>query len=132
MLLSLRVALRATVLFLVEFVLSPLQTWFGEQPSPALKVNVVLRVLLALASGPGWLVLFLPMHDEGELWSHQLVDGVGMAHLPTLILLMAGAQWTLHDWTEGPAIPLGVRPQFCRTSPPARLPVSARFPVMRH
>jgi hypothetical protein len=50
--------------------LSPLQTWSEEQPSPALQVGIVLQVLLALASGPGWLVQFLLVCDEGELRSH--------------------------------------------------------------
>jgi hypothetical protein len=72
-------------------VLSPLQTLSAEKPSPILQLDVVLRVLLALASRPGCLVLFLPVHDEGELRSHQRVDGVGLAHLPTLVLPMAGA-----------------------------------------
>jgi hypothetical protein len=113
-------------------VLSLLQTLSGEKPSFALQICVVLQVLLALDSRPGWLVLFLLVHDEDELRSHQLVDVVGLAHLPSLVLPMAGVQWTLHDWTKGPAVPLGVRPQFCRTSTPTWLLVSARFPARCH
>ena len=86
--------------------LSPLQTLSREQPSPSLQVGIVLQVLLALASGPGWLVKFLLVRDEGELRSHQLVDGVGLAHLLTLVLPIARAQWTPHDWTKGPIVPL--------------------------
>jgi hypothetical protein len=78
-------------------VLSPLQTLSGEKPSPAPQLDVVLRLLLVLSSRPRWLVIFLPRHDEGELRSHQLVDGVGLAHLPTLVLLTVGAQWILRD-----------------------------------
>jgi hypothetical protein len=89
-------------------VLSPIQTSSGEQPSSSLQVSVILRVLLALASRPGWLVLFLLVLDEGELRLHLLVGGVGLAHLPTLVLPMVGAQWTLRDWTEGPVVPLRV------------------------
>jgi hypothetical protein len=78
-------------------VLSPLQTLSGVKPSPTLQLDIVLLLLLALASRLGWLVLFLLVRDEGELRSHQLVVGVGLAHLPTLVLPMAGAQWTLRD-----------------------------------
>jgi hypothetical protein len=112
-------------------VFSPLQTLSGEKPSLSLQLGVVIQVLLTLASRPGWLVLFLLVCDEGELWSHQLVGGVGLAHLPTLVLPMEGAQWTPHDWTEGHVVPLRVRPQFCHTSPPSWLLVSARFPTRR-
>jgi hypothetical protein len=89
-------------------VLSPLQNFSREKPSPALQVGVVLQVLLTLASRPRWFVLFLPMHDEGNLWSHQLVGEVGMTHLPTLVFPMAGAQWALCDWTEETIVPLRV------------------------
>jgi hypothetical protein len=47
-----------------------------------------------------------------------------MTHLPTLVLPMAGVQWILHEWTEGPYVPLIVQPQFYRTFPPAWLLVS--------
>jgi hypothetical protein len=72
------------------------------------------------------------VHDEGKFRSHQLVVGVGLAHLPTLVLLMVGEKWTLRDWTEGPSIPLRVRPQLCHTSPPTWLLVSGIFLVRRH
>jgi hypothetical protein len=110
-------------------VLSPLQTLSGEKPSHAPQLGVVILLLLALASRLGWLVLFLPVHDEGELQSHQLVCGVGLACLLTLVLPMAGVEWTLCDWTEGPIVPLGVRPRFCHTFLPAWLHASVRFPV---
>ena len=83
--------MQATVPFLVESVFSPLQTFSVEKPFPALQLNIFLRLLLSLALKPRWLVLFLPVHDEGELRSHQLVGGVGMAHLPTLVFPMEGA-----------------------------------------
>jgi hypothetical protein len=113
-------------------VLSPLQTLSGGKPSPALQLDVVILLLLALALRPGWLVLFILLRDEGELWSHPLVGGVGLAHLPTLVLPMVGAQWTLCDWTKGLVVPLGVRPQFCRTYPLTWLLVSVIFPARRH
>jgi hypothetical protein len=113
-------------------VLSPLQTLSGEKPSPALHLNIVLLLVLALASRPRWLVLFLLMCDEGELQSHQLIFGVGLAHLLTLVILMAGAQWTLCNLIEGLVVPLRVQPQFCRTSPPAWFLVSIIFPARRH
>jgi hypothetical protein len=78
-------------------VLSPLQTLSRGKPSPTLQLSVVLLLLLSLSSRPGWLVLFLLMHNEGELRSHQLVVRVGLAHFPTLVLPMEGAQWTLRD-----------------------------------
>jgi hypothetical protein len=59
------------VIFLAESMLYPLQTLYEEKPSPALQLDIVLRVLIALASRPGWLVLFLPMHDKGEIRLHQ-------------------------------------------------------------
>jgi hypothetical protein len=52
--------------------------------------------------------MFLLVRDEGELRSHKLVVGVGLAHLPTLVLLMEGVQWTLCDWTKGHVVPLRV------------------------
>jgi hypothetical protein len=67
--------------------LYPLQTWFGGHPSPVAQLSIALSLPLVLASGPLWLVLFLPTCDEGEL---------GQAHLPTLFLAMSGVQWTLH------------------------------------
>jgi hypothetical protein len=88
-------------------VLSPLQPLSGVKPFPSLQLYVVILLLLVLSSRPGWLVLFLRVCDECELRSHQLVIRVGLAHLPTLVLSMARAQWTLHEWTEGPAILLG-------------------------
>jgi hypothetical protein len=65
--------------------------------------KLVLKVilLLGLASGPLWPGISHLLLDEGELQSHQLVYGVGRAHLPTLLLLMAGVQWILRDWIEG-------------------------------
>jgi hypothetical protein len=110
-------------------VLSHLQDLSGEQPSPTQQLDVVLRLLLALDSRQGWLVLFLPMHDEGELRSHQLVSGVGLAHLPNLVLSTAGTQWILRDWTEEPVVPLRAQPRFFHTSPPSCLPVSTIFPT---
>jgi hypothetical protein len=68
--------------------------------------NVALPFLLGLVSGPLWPSLSHIFLDKGELRSHQLVYGVGKAHIPTLVLLMVGAQWILHGWIEGPIIPL--------------------------
>jgi hypothetical protein len=85
-----------------------LKTFPGDKPSPILQVEIVLQVLLVLDSRHGWLVLFLLVLVEGELQLHMLVDRVGLAHLPTLVLLMAGAQWILRDCTEGPPVPLKV------------------------
>jgi hypothetical protein len=70
--------------------LSPFQNSSGEKPSLSLQVSFVLRVLLSIASRPGWLVHFLLMQNEGDLRSHQLVGGVGLAHLPTLVLPIVG------------------------------------------
>jgi hypothetical protein len=112
--------------------LFPFQTLSEEQPSPALQLGVFLQLLLALTSRPGWLVFFLPVHDEGDLQSHQLVSEVGLAHLQSLVLLMAGVQWTLCDWTEEPVVPLGAQPRFYHTSPPAWLHVSTIFPTRHH
>jgi hypothetical protein len=75
----------------------PLSIFLGEQPSPALQLGVVLRVLLSLYSRPGWIVLFHLVLNKGEPRLHILADRVGLAHLPTLVLPMAGAQWTLRD-----------------------------------
>ena len=86
--------------------LSPLQTLSGVQPSPSLQLGVVILLLLSLISRPRWLVLFLLVRDEGELRSSQLVVGVGLAHIPTLVLSMTGAQWRLHGWNEGDVVPL--------------------------
>ena len=108
MLPSLPVSLRATIIFLIASRLSLLQNFPGDKSSPALQLCVVLRVHIAIASRPRWLALFLLEHDKGELQPHQLFCGVGLAHLPTLVLLMAGAQWRLRSWTEGPVVPLGV------------------------
>jgi hypothetical protein len=108
---------------------SPLQILSGEKPSPGPQLDVVLQVILALASRLGWLVLFLLVLVEGGLRLHLLVSGVGLAHLPTLVLPMVGAQWILRDWTEGPIAPFGVRPQFYRTFPPTLLIVFPRFPT---
>jgi hypothetical protein len=71
-------------------VLSLLQTWPREKPSLVLQLYDVLRFHLVLASMPRWLVLFLPMHDKGKLRPHLLIGKFGLAHLPTLVLLMAG------------------------------------------
>jgi hypothetical protein len=90
-------------------VLSHFQTSFGEKPSSDLQVGFVIRLLLALASRIGWLVHFSFVRDKGKLRSHKLVRRVGLTHLPTLFLLMEGAQWALRDWTEGLAVPLRVR-----------------------
>jgi hypothetical protein len=62
--------------------------------------------------------------DEGELRLHLLVGGVGLAHLPTLVLPMEGVQWTLCNSTEGHVVPLGVRAHLCCTFPPAWLLIS--------
>jgi hypothetical protein len=77
LLLLLQSAPRATVLFLAGSVLSPLQTLAGRQPSPAMQSRVALLLPLVLALGPLWLVLFLLVHDKGELRSHQLFCGFG-------------------------------------------------------
>jgi hypothetical protein len=108
MLFSLQISLQATVLFLAISMFSPLPILPGEKPSLALQLGVVLRVLLALASRSGWLVMFLLLLDKGELRLHLLVSGVGLTHLLTLVLPMAGVQWTLRNWTEGPTVPLRV------------------------
>jgi hypothetical protein len=71
--------------------LSLLQTFPREKPSPSLQLCVVLQACLALASRPGWIFLFLIDHVEGELRRHHLVGGVGLDHLATLVLLMEGA-----------------------------------------
>jgi hypothetical protein len=76
--------------------LSLIQMFPGEKPSPVLQICVFLRLHLVLASRPGWRFLFFLVHDEGELRLHQLVNGVGLAHLPTMVLIMVGAQWTLN------------------------------------
>jgi len=60
-------------------------------PFPTVQLDVALSLPLVLSSGPLWPILFLPVHDEGELRSHQLVCGVGQAHIPTMVLLMVGA-----------------------------------------
>ena len=95
-LLSLRVSLRASVHFLVAFVLSLLQTWPREKPSLVMQLYDVLRFHLVLASMPRWIVLFHLMLVKGELRLYQLFCGVGLAHLPTLVLPMVGVQWILH------------------------------------
>jgi hypothetical protein len=77
--------------FLVAFGISLIQTFPREKPSPVLQIYIILQLHLALALRPGWLVMFLLERDEGELCPHQLVGGVGLAHLPTLVLLMVGA-----------------------------------------
>jgi hypothetical protein len=84
------------------------QTLLGDKSFPVLQLDVVLQVLLALASRPGWLVLFLLVLVKGEILLYQLIDGVGLAHLPTLVLPMADTQWRLHRWNEGPVVPLRV------------------------
>jgi hypothetical protein len=106
--------------------ISPLQNVSGVQPSPSLQLSIVLLLLLALASRPRWLVLSLLVCDEDKLRSHQLVIIVGLAHLPTLVFLMEGVQWTLRDWTKGLAVILRAQPQFCHTSPLAWLLVLLR------
>jgi hypothetical protein len=88
-------------------VLSPLQTWFEGHPSPFVQPDVSLPFPLGLVSGPLWPGLSQLVLDEGELRSHHLVCmELGKAHLPTLVLLMAGAQWILCGWIEGPIVPL--------------------------
>jgi hypothetical protein len=52
--------------------------------------DVSLPFLLRLVSGPMWPGLPHLILNEGEIQSHQLVCGVGQAHLPTLVLLMEG------------------------------------------
>jgi hypothetical protein len=89
-------------------VLSPRQTLSGEKCSHALQLNIVLQVLLVLASKLGCIVLFLLLLVEGKLQLHLLIDKVGLAHPPTLVLSMAGAQWRMHDWTEEHVVPLRV------------------------
>ena len=78
-------------------------------------ISTVLQVLFALASRLGWLVLILLVLVKGEIRLYHLVGGVGLAHLPTQVLLMGGAQWKLCDWTEGIDVPLRARTQFCHT-----------------
>jgi hypothetical protein len=95
--------------------LSPLQNWCGGHPSPTAKLNIALPLPVVLVSGPPWHVLSLLGLDEGELRSHQLFYEVGKAHLPNLVLLMAGAQKILRDWIEGPTVPLLVLSQFFHT-----------------
>jgi hypothetical protein len=112
-------------------VISPLQTLSGEKPSPTPQLDVVLQLLLTLSSRPRWLVLFLHVHEEGELQSHQLVCKVGLDHLPTLVLSMVGAQWTIHNWTEGPFVPLRVKLRVYRTFLHAWLHVFVTCP-MKH
>jgi len=89
--------LRETIPFLTAFALSPHQTLSGKKYSSTLQLDAILQVLLILYSKPGWLVLLLLMLIEGELQLHMLVGGVGLAHLPTLVLLMEGAYWRLHN-----------------------------------
>jgi hypothetical protein len=72
------------------------------------------------------------VHDEGELQLHRLVDGIGMAHLPTLALLMAVAQWKFHDYTEGHVVPLKIRRQFCHTYLLSWLPISVISSARHH
>jgi len=81
------------------------RTSLGEQSSLVLQLDVVLQVLPILSSNPMWLVLFPLGLGEGEIQWHLLVNRVGMDHLPTLVLPM---QWRLHDWNEGPIVPLRV------------------------
>jgi hypothetical protein len=87
-------------------VLSTLQTLFGGHHSPVAQLDVALLLPLVLASGPLWQVLFLLMHDEGDLRSHHLFCIFGWAHLSTLVLLMVGVYWTLCRWIEGLVVPL--------------------------
>jgi hypothetical protein len=98
--------LRETALSLVGSMLSPLRAWCGGHPSPAAQLGIDISFPLVLSSGPPWPILSLLALNEGELRSHQLFCRVGQAHLPTLVLLMVGAQWILHDWNEGPVVPL--------------------------
>ena len=100
--------MRAIVIFLVVVALSLGQTLYGDQYSPTLQLCIVLQVCLALSSRHGWLVLFLLILIEAELLLYQLVSGFGLAHLPTLVLPMAGVQWTLRHWNEGFVVPLRV------------------------
>jgi hypothetical protein len=92
--------------FLAWLVLSLLQTWLEVPLSPFVQPNISLPFILVLSTGPLWSVISLLVLDEGGLRSHQLVYGVGQAHLPTLVLLMEGVQWILHSWSEGPIVPL--------------------------
>jgi hypothetical protein len=108
------------------------QTLLGEKYFPILQCCIVLQVPLTLASRPGWLVLFLLVLVEGDIQLYQLVGGVRLAHLPTLVLPMAGTQWRLRDWTKGHAIPLRVRLQFYHIFLPAWLLISLLFPVKHH
>ena len=57
------------------------RTFLGERYFHVLHLDTDLKVHLALASRPGWLVLFLLVLVEGELQLYQLVSGVGLAHL---------------------------------------------------
>jgi hypothetical protein len=96
-------------------VLSPLQTWCGDHPSPTVQLNISLPFPVVLASGPSCPVLSVLALDEGEIWSHQLFCGVGKVHPQTLVFPMVGVQWILHGWSEGPTIPLLVLSQFFHT-----------------
>jgi hypothetical protein len=73
------------------------QNLLGDKSFPVLQLNATLQVLLVLALNPGWLVLFPFVLVKGELRLSQLVDGFGLAHLPTLVLPMIEAQWRMRD-----------------------------------
>ena len=83
-------------------------TSLQERYFPIFQFDVVQKVLLVLASNPGWLVLFPLVLVEGELQLYQLIGGVGLAHLPTLVFPMEEVQWRLHGWTVVPIVPLEV------------------------
>jgi hypothetical protein len=92
-----------------------LRTLLEGCPSPVVQSCIALRLPHVLSLRSLWPVSFLPTCNEGKLQSHQLFCGVGQAHLPTLVLLMVGAQWTLCCRIEGPARPLLVLFQFYHT-----------------
>jgi hypothetical protein len=108
------------------------RTLIGEQSFPILQCCNVLQVCLALASRPSWLVLFILLIVEGKLRLYEKVGGVGLAHLPTLVLPMVGVQLILPNWTEGPIVPLRVRLEFYHTVLPSWLLFSLLFPMKRH
>jgi hypothetical protein len=90
------------------------QTSLLEKDFLVLQHCISLQVLLVLVSNPGWLDLFLPMLIEGELRLYQLGGGVGLAHLPILVLLV---QWRLCSWIVGLVVPLEVQSQCDHTYP---------------
>jgi hypothetical protein len=94
--------------------------------------GVALPFLPRLVSGMLWPGLSDLVLDEGELWLHQQVCGVGKAHLPTLVLLMEGVQWILcAAGLKGLLYPSEFNLDLCHTYPPTGLHVSVRCPA-RH